>query len=179
MTPHRKNNNTAVSDARPSRSQKWLFWEIRQLGSPTNVVSAPSSQPLPTDHRPPRPSIACVRAQAAAAAAAGLAQCDATDGCAALRSLMRQRLSLPAALCVCCTSRPSPATKYRSIVFSPSVSPFLPSPLLPTRQTHSLPYTQKPHTHITMSTRSTRKRKNEEEELVELPEDSDAESEEE
>jgi hypothetical protein len=30
-----------------------------------------------------------------------------------------------------------------------------------------------------MSTRSTRKRKNEEEELVELPEDSDAESEEE
>ena len=91
-----------------------------------------------------RPSIACVRAQAAAAAAAGLARCDATDAlpCAAAPK------GLPAALCVCvcarvcvcCTSRPSPATKYRSLSSSPSVSPpsLLFSPL------HPLPYTRKP-----------------------------------
>ena len=121
-----------------------------------------------------RPSSSCC------CAAAGLARCDATDAppCADAPK------GLPAALCVCCTSRPSPATKYRSLSrpLPLSVSPpsLLFFPLLPPLYTRNpLPPTYPTPTHITMSTRSTRKRKNEEEELVELPEDSDAESEEE
>jgi len=128
--------------------------------------------------RAPRPSIACVRAQAAA----GLARCDA-HGCAAR---VRQREEpLPAASVL---HLRGPARQPSIALFSVSPSlclppflPSLPSLLSTTRETLSLP----PHLHtntytnITMSTRSTRKRKNEEEELVELPEDSDAESEEE
>ena len=154
--------------------------EMALLGTPSarfpnaNVVSAPSSAALPTHER------ARVRAQAAAALLLAL-----RDAMPPMRrpALMRQRASQPLCVCVCCTSRPSPATKYRSLSSSPSLclaalSPFLPSPpsSLHTKPTPS--HTQ-PFTHITMSTRSTRKRKNEEEELVELPEDSDAESEEE
>lgn len=63
--------------------------------------------------------------------------------CAARRCAEVRQRCLPAALCVCCTSRPSPATKYR--LLSLCLSPFLPSPLLPTRQTHFSPHTQNLH----------------------------------
>ena len=102
---------------------------------------------LPTDDRA-RPSIACVRAQAAAAAAAaaGLARCDAaTDAlpCADAPKGLSQPLSVCA--CVCCTSRPSPATKYRSLslslVFFLCLSFSHLSSLFLTHETHSPPYT--------------------------------------
>ena len=137
--PHRKNNNTAVSDARPSLSQKWLFLGIRQLGSPTNVVSAPSSRPLscrPTTARVPRSRASELKLLLLLA----LRDCDATDAlpCADAPK------GLPAALCVCVA--PQGPARQPSIALSPSsspsVSPFLPlSSLFPTHETHSLPYT--------------------------------------
>ena len=92
-----------------------------------------------------RPSSSCC------CAAAGLARCDATDAppCADAPK------GLPAALCVCCTSRPSPATKYRSLSSSPSLSlvsppsllffPLLPLPYLHTKPT--LSHISNPHTY--------------------------------
>ena len=140
--PHRKNNNTAVSDARPSVSQKWLFLEIRQLGSPTNVVSAPSSRPLscrPTTARVPRS-----RASELKLLLLALRDCDATDAlpCADAPK------GLPAALCVCVAPQgparqPSIALCLSSslplcLLFSPL--PFLSKPS-PSSHTH----TQTPH----------------------------------
>ena len=126
---------------------------------------------LPTDDRA-RPSIACVRAQAAAAGLARL-RCH---GCADAP----KGLSQPLSVCVA-PQRPSPATKYRALSLPRPLPLSLLFSLSPPSSLHTKPtpsHTQT-LTHITMSTRSTRKRKNEEEELVELPEDSDAESEEE
>lgn len=142
--PHRKNNNTAVSDARPQpASQPEMplssLSGIRQLGSPIKV-SSPQRH-----HNHCRPttaslSIACVRAQAAA----GLAQCDA-HGYAALRCADAPK-GLPAALCVA----PRGPARQPSIALlsSPSVSllPLLFFPLPSTRQTLSLPPIQHPHT---------------------------------
>ena len=94
-------------------------------------------------------------------------------------ALMRQRASQP--LCVCVLHLKAQPGNQVSL----SLPHLLPLSLLfslsPPSSLHTKPtpsHTQI-FTHITMSTRSTRKRKNEEEELVELPEDSDAESEEE
>jgi hypothetical protein len=137
----------------------------------SGVVSAPSSQPLPTEHRVPRS-----RASELKLLLGWLALRDAmpTD---ALRVRQREE-PLPAALC--CTSEAQPGNQVSLSLAVPLSLSFPPLfPLLSTRETLSLPLTHNTYTNITMSTRSTRKRKNEEEELVELPEDSDAESEEE
>ena len=122
-------------------------------------------------------SIACVRAQAAAA---GLAQCDA-HGHAALRCADAPK-GLPAARSLCVLhleAQPGNQVVSLSRLLPLSRRSLSSSPLSLLPAKPSLSHTLNTHTHITMSTRSTRKRKNEEEELVELPEDSEAESEEE
>ena len=85
---------------------------------------------------------------------------------------------LPAAA-LCCTSEPCPATT-QSWSLPRCVSSYSPpsSFLSSTLETHSNPHTTSSHSNMS-TTRSTRKRKQDDEELVELPEDSDAESEEE
>lgn len=103
---------------------------------------------LPTDDRA-RPSIACVRAQAAAAAAAaaGLAQCDATDGCAALADAPE---ALPPSRSVCVCVAPQGPARQPSIALCLSSSLplcllFSPLPFLSKPSPSSHTHTQTPH----------------------------------